>query len=78
MANEKNELLKFIGINTELIGDLLKAFIPEDPDLGILIELLKLYQENEEYRNKYEALCARENISLANELIAMKTKRGAN
>lgn len=48
MENRKKELLSFIGINTGLISDFIEIFNPENPDPDTLIQLIKLYQENEE------------------------------
>ena len=74
MENRKSELLSFIGINTGLISDFIKIFNPENPDPDTLVELIRLYQENEEYRNELESLMAKENLALRFDLIELKQK----
>lgn len=73
MENEKLELLKFIGINTGLIGDFIKE-TTKNPSTDMMYELIKLYQENEEYRNRLEHLMSVETLSLSLLLIELKQK----
>lgn len=74
MANEKLELLKNIGINTGLIADFLKILEVNNPDTDTLMQLLKLYQENEEYRNQLEAIMNKEHTALTWEFIEYKQR----
>lgn len=68
----KNELLSFIGINTGLITDFIKMLDTSDSPYETMADLLKIYQENEVYRNEVESIMQMEITALETENTILK------